>query len=257
MVDERGYDIVGAQRVDFLGSENWRVYLDGLKLAYAWSTPDGSPFAKYTKYTTMYSVDSLREQIKPRYSEGEQNSENGIENLIKSNNTDQHTAIILDSGGAHSVAMAIKLMEIGYQPIIMFDSEPHPSGSTRSEQDLAAMLYFASRAEQLKNEGTYNHSSPPVFVMDTHRSDGNSVLSEGRYNNSHEYSPSDLPNSDELISSGIHRVVYVNEGDQRGEINKSYQSIKRAQGDVKPVLRSWSNDGIEVKYTGIRPWHDF
>ena len=256
MEDNKDYHIVGAQEVDFFGSEDWSVYLDGSRLAYAWSTPDGSPFSKYTKYTTIHSIDSVRKQIKPRHSEGEQNSENGIENLIKSGNANQDTAIILDSGGAHSVAMAIKLMEIGYQPVIMFDSVPHPDGSTRSEQELATMLYFASKAEQLKNEGRYNYSSPPVFVMDAHRSDGNSVLLEGKYNNSHEYTPSDLPSSDELISSGISKVVYVNEGDQGGKINSSYQSVKRANNDIKPVVQSWSNNGIEVKYTGVRPWNN-
>lgn len=136
----------------------------------------------------------------------------------------------------------------------MFDSIPHPDGSTRSEQELAAMLYFARQAEQMKREGRYNRSSPPVFIMDTHRSDGNSILGRGRHNNSHEYIPSDLPSADELLSHGITRVVYVNEGDQNGQINRSYQSIQRAANDIKPVVQSWANDGLDIKYTGIKPW---
>ena len=256
MRDKKDYSIVGEQEVDASGSENWKNYLDSYRLTNAWSTPDGSPFTQYTKLRTINSVDTLRDSIKPRYSEGGKNSENGVDNLIRSGNANQETAIILDLGGAHSVAMAIKLMKQGYQPVIMFDSTPHPDGSTRSEQHLATMLYFASQAEQMKNEGRYNRSSPPVFIMDTHRSAGNSLLGRGRHNNSHEYVPSDLPSSDELMSHGITRVVYVNEGDQDGQINRNYQSIQRAANDIKPVVQSWSNEGLEIKYTGVRPWEN-
>lgn len=256
MQDEKDYFIVGQQEMDAFDSESWKNYLDSSRLAYAWSTPDGSPYSKYTKFTTIYAIDDVRDHIKPRYSEGEQKSEYGVENLIRSGNANQETAIILDSGGAHSIAMAIKLMEQGYQPVVMFDSTPHPDGSTKSEQSLATMLYFASKAEQLKNEGRYNRQSPPVFIMDTHRSDGNSILQRGRYNNSHEYIPSDLPTSEELLANGITMVVYMNEGDQNGKIDRSYQSIKRANHDIKPVVQSWNNDSIEIKYTGVKPWED-
>jgi hypothetical protein len=99
MRDNKDFSIVGEQEVDASGSENWKNYLDSYRLANAWSTPDGSPFAQYTKSRTIDSVDSLRDKIKPRYSEGEQNSENGVDNLIRSGNANHETAIILDSGG--------------------------------------------------------------------------------------------------------------------------------------------------------------
>lgn len=254
MQDKKDYPKVGQQEIDAFGSENWKKYLDSSVLALAWSAPEGSKFAQYTKYKTIHSIDTLRDQIKPRYSDGEIASEKGIDNLIKSGNINHDTAVILDSGGAHSVAMAIKLMEVGYQPIIMFDSVPHPNGSTHSEQGLAAMLYFAGKAEQLKNEGKCSQSSPPVFIMDAHRGDGNSIVARDRYYNSHTYIPSDLPTSDELMMHGISKVVYVNEGDQAGQIKKDYQSIERAIDDIKPVVQSWNNDGIEIKYSGVKPW---
>lgn len=99
MKDQKDFSIVGQQEIDAFGSENWKNYLDSSRLERAWSTPDGSPFASYTKYRTINSVDSLRDKIKPRYSQGEQNSENGVDNLIRSGNANQETAIILDSGG--------------------------------------------------------------------------------------------------------------------------------------------------------------
>jgi len=59
-----------------------------------------------------------------------------------------------------------------------------------------------------------------------------------------------------LMSHGITRVVYVNEGDQDGQINRNYQSIQRVANDIKPVVQSWSNEGLEIKYTGVRPWEN-
>jgi len=99
MRDKKDDSIVGEQEVDASGSENWKNYLDSYRLTNAWSTPDGSPFAQYTKLRTIDSVDTLRDSIKPRYSEGEKNSENGVDNLIRSGNANQETAIILDLGG--------------------------------------------------------------------------------------------------------------------------------------------------------------
>lgn len=99
MRDKKDFSIVGEQELDAFGSESWKNYLDSSRLGYAWSTPDGSPFESYVKYTTIYSVDNLRDQLKPRYSERERNSENGVGNLIRSGNANQETAVILDSGG--------------------------------------------------------------------------------------------------------------------------------------------------------------
>ena len=73
--------------------------------------------------------------MRPRYSEGESTSENGIGNLIKTGILGKDTAVVLDSGGAHIVAMAVKLArELGYQPIVMFDAELHPNGVNKAEQ---------------------------------------------------------------------------------------------------------------------------
>jgi len=169
---ESKFQIVGAANADSLGSQNWKRYLASKTLRNAWSPPDGSPYKRFQKDKTIASVDRIGAAIRPRYSDGEVNSEQGIQNLIRSGALGEHTAVILDSGGAHSVAMAVRLVEqVGYQPVVMFDSIPHPNGANRSEQELATMLYFAQQVAGLKQGGKMRADAPPAFVLDCHRDD--------------------------------------------------------------------------------------
>lgn len=251
---EGQFSIVSARETDSFGSPKWREYLDSHRLTQAWQTPEGSPYARFQKTKTTVSVDQWGSKVKPRYSEGEQTSEEGIENLIKSGLLGRETAVILDSGGAHSVAMAVRLAErLGYQPVIMFDSTPHPKGANKSEQELATMLYFAEQISKLKREGKIRPDAPPVFVLDTHRDDyiGHET---GVVKNTYTYREQDLPTAEDFQKLGIRRIVYLNEGDQDGEIHQSYQSLDRVAGDLKPSVRKWTKAGISVSYTGISPW---
>lgn len=246
--------IVSPRETDSLSSTGWKEYLDSHRLLQAWQTPEGSPYSRFQKTKTTVSVDQWGSKIKPRYSEGEQTSEEGLENLIKSGLLGRDTAVVLDSGGEHSVAMAVRLAErLGYQPIIMFDSTPHPNGVNKSEQELATMLYFAKQIDKLKTEGRIKPDAPPVFVLDTHRDDylGHK---RGVVKNTYTYREQDFPSAEEFGRLGITKIVYLNEGDQNGEIHQSYQSQDRLASDLKPCAKKWARSGIQMLYTGISPW---
>jgi len=246
--------ILSSQERDSLGSESWREYLDGSKLEEAWRPLEGSPYIKFQKTKTVCSVNRWRDVIKPRYSEGEKTSEIGVDNLIKSGVLDEHTAIVLDSGGAHSVAMAVRLAEtLGYQPVVMFDSIPHPKGVNSAEQHLATMLYYAEQMDKLKKEGKIKPTALPVFVCDCHRSE---LGREGDFDNTYTYDEHDLPSVNELRRLGIKKIVYLNEGDQKGEVREQYQSIDRVKVDLKPIVNQWTGGGIQVLYTGVEPWNN-
>lgn len=193
--------------------------------------------------------------MRPRYSEGESNSEQGIGNLIRSGVLGKDTAVILDSGGAHSVAMAVKLAkELGYQPIVMFDTEPHPQGANKAEQDLATLLYFAEEVKRLKADGGIRPDAPPAFILDTHRDD---LFPGGKdVDNTYTYDNKDFPDAQTLRQHGITKVVYLNEGDQHGSVTPSFQSIDRVAKDLKPTVRAWEQNGIKMVYTGVQPWED-
>jgi len=161
---------------------------------------------------------------------------------------------VLDSGGAHSVAMAVKLArELGYQPIVMFDAEPHHNGANRAEQELATLLYFAEEVRKLKTEGKIKADAPPAFIMSTHRNDY-ILPSSKRFDNNYSYENRDLPDAEMLKQHGIIKVVYLNEGDQHGDITPSLQSIDRVKKDLKSTVRAWEKGGVKVIYTGVRPW---
>ncbi|OGD95747.1 hypothetical protein A3F02_01430 [Candidatus Curtissbacteria bacterium RIFCSPHIGHO2_12_FULL_38_9b] len=249
---ESKLSIVSPKESDSLGTAEWRNYLDKDKLFEVWSPPDESPYSRFQKSKTIASVDQWATELKPRYSEGERTSEAGIDNLIGSGVLSKNTAVILDSGGPHSVAMAVKLaVEQGYSPVVMFNADVHPQGTNKAEQELATLLYFAEQVKKLKAEEKIKPDAPPVFVLDMHRSD---LVMGKDVDNTYIYSQQDFPTAQELRQRGITKVVYLNEGDQEGRITASYQSIDRVNQDLKPVVGAWDQGGLEMVYTGISPW---
>lgn len=257
--DTGEFGIVSPQEMDSSGADTWKSYLDRKKLLDAWTPPLESPYNKFVKTKTVNSVEFVGSRIKPRYSGGEITSERELDNLINSGQLEKGTAVILDSGGAHSVAMAVKLVEHGFQPVIMFDSVPHTGGINRSEQELATLLYFAEQMNKLKQEGKIRPDAPPVFILDTHRDDRDDRdVSFGKdktkVKNTYKYGEGDFPSAEEFQKLGVQKIVYLNEGDQRGEVRPDFQSPDRLGGDLKPIVEKWTQAGIKVAYTGIGPW---
>lgn len=250
------FDIVSPQEMDSSGAYTWKSYLDRKKLLYAWTLPQESPYNKFVKTKTVNSVGFVGNRIKPRYSGGEITSERELDNLINSGELEKGTAVILDSGGAHSVAMAVKLVEHGFQPVMMFDSIPHSKGINRSEQELATLLYFAEQMNKLKQDGKIKPDAPPVFILDAHRDDIDVSFGKDKtkVKNTYTLGESCFPSSEEFQKLGVQKIVYLNEGDQRGKMTPDFQSPDRLGGDLKPIVQKWTQAGIKVAYTGISPW---
>ena len=196
-----------------------------------------------------------------RFSEGEERSIRGIQTLIddiQAGKFGGKPAIILDSGGAHSVAMAVELAKrLGYQPILMFDNTPQPGqGSNASEQELATMLYYAREMARLREQGVIPSDAPPVFVMDTHRSD--SPFSARPLDNSYRYSQSDLPSAQQLRERGIGTVVWLGEANQGGHVDPQAPWFEGSlPGDLQASGDAWKQAGIKILHTGVAPWDDF
>jgi len=253
---EKVFSIVGAKDTDSSGASEWKKFLDRNRLNEAWSAPEGSSFGRFEKTKTIDAVNKFAKDLRPRYSEGETTSEAGIGNLIRTGVLGRETAVVLDSGGAHSVAMAVKLArELGYQPIVMFDTEPHQNGANKAEQNLATLLYFADEVKRLRAEGKIKADAPPAFILDTHR-DNFRLPGSKEFDNTYTYKDRDFPDARTLRQHGITKVVYLNEGDQNGSITPSFQSIDRVAKDLKQTVRAWEQGGIKMLYTGVRPWQD-
>ena len=256
--DQTKFNIVGMQQLDSLGTSHWKQYLDRNKLLEVWLPDSESPYRQFAKTKTINSVQFVGNRINPRYSDGERNSEQGLVNLIASGYLKNDTLVILDSGHAHSVAMGVKLAtQLGFQPVVMFDSIPHSKGSACPEQGLATLLYFSEQLKELKQSGKIKPDAPPVFILDKHRNDYMPFSDKDKkVNNSYSYVESDFPSAETLKQLGIKRVVYLNEGDQNGCINTDFQSTDRLVPDVKPIVGNWLSQEIEVLYTDVRPYKD-
>ena len=254
--DKDVFSIVSPQETDSSGADTWKSYLDRKKLLDAWSPPQDSPYNRFVKTKTLNSVEFVGDRIKPRYSGGEIKSEQELDNLLKSGQLEKGTAVVLDSGGAHSVAMAVKLVEHGFQPVIMFDSVLHTKGINRSEQELGTLLYFAEQMNKLKQEGKVKPDAPPVFILDRHRDDMDVSFGKDKTKviNTYKYGEEDFPSSEELQQLGVQKIVYLNEGDQKGAVRPDFQSPDRLGGDLKPIVEKWTQAGIKIAYTGISPW---
>ena len=75
------------------------------------------------KKRTIQEIDTWRSRIRPRCSEADLNSYTMTDKLITDTELGTETAIVVNSGGAHSVAIGARLAELaGYQPIVMFDT---------------------------------------------------------------------------------------------------------------------------------------
>ena len=252
--DREDFLIISPQEEDSTRTDAWKSYLDKEKLSAAWLPPEGSPYRKFVKTKTLNSIAFVGDRIKPRHSDRDIKSETEIYNLINSGQLNQETAVILDSGGAHSVAMAARLVPYGFQPVIMFDAVPHARGVTSSQQALGAMLYFAEQMNKLKQEGKIKPDASPVFVLDAHRNDN---IPYGQHKtrvvNTHVYDEHDFPTAADFQKFGIQSVVYLNEANQAGKIMPDFQSTDRLNKDLKPIVQKWIEAGIDISYTGISP----
>jgi len=234
-ISDRAMNIYGSKDTDSLNSQQWRDYLNPEDLIAAWKPIQGSPYGPFVKTKLMRSVSEVSLEIMPRYSDREKRSEEGIENLITSGTLDSHTAIILDSGGAHSIAMALVLMKRGYQPVIMFDATPTEEAS--SVEDLATLLYFSEEVKRLKKSGAFQKDSPPVFIMDAHRK--------------YRYLQSDFPSAKVLNNSGISKVIYLTEANLQGKIKPHIKPLSSVI-DMEHIMTRWEGK-VERFDTGVSP----
>jgi len=245
-LDKGDLRIVMPQELDSTDSSDWKQYLKREKLRDAWEPPAGSPFAKYEKTKTINSVEFVASRIKPRFSEYERKCVNEISNLIDRGEAGSDVAIILNSGGVHSVAMAAEFAQkAGYQPISMLNSIPLSNGSVSSAQGLAALLYNAGRINDLKRKGKIKSDSPPVFILDLHRTSKPAL--SGQVDNGYKLNESNLPSFEELVSAGIKKVIYVDEDDDHGIIRpRDYPDREIYNDAVLPTIKKWKQRGIEV-----------
>lgn len=254
MANDRSDNNTGLRTEDSTGTISWKKYFDAVHMLDAWTPPPGSLYAPFVRTRTLLSVTSPKvHELHPRHSIAEQHTADMMQVLHTQGYLNKETAIILDSGGAHSVAMAAKLVrEYGYQPVLMLDVIPHSSGVVASGEDIAVMLYHAEEMHKLKEDGRIKPNAPPVFILDAHR--GETPLDDTQVNNSHPLGPNDFPGPEVFHATGIKRLVYLNESDKDAHVKETNQGNPEYIEDIRASMKQNEDAGIQLFTTGVSPW---
>ena len=101
-------------------------------------------------------------------------------------------------------------------------------------------------------------NAPPVFILDAHRLD--KPWGQEYKNNSYQYVQFDFPSAEDFKQLGIKKIVYLNESERKGFTYPNYISVDYSSdmkpSDMKPIVENWLSQGLEILYTGVKPWED-
>lgn len=217
------------------------------RLIDAW-TVNGSIYARWFKIETFESIKYAPRTFLPRWSEFEllSNQRLNTQEIVSRFGRDT-TAIILDSGGQHSVAMAYELAKDGgWQPVPMLRGIPCTHCAlSGADQALAVALYPAS--EMLGITANLPKTAPPAFIWDTHRK---TLAMPGEIDNTYKFQLTDMPNAEFLKQQGITSIIYINES--KNTIITPWEDLA-SDDDSEQILRSYRNAGLQVYQLGISP----
>lgn len=185
--------LVEPTHTDILGNRHSIPYGRALEIVSAPSK--WSNFAEW-QFLSTDTARQIYDKIGFRDSEGDRVC---VDHLCDQQRTNPNiftndTAVFMDSGGPHSIAMATVLMRQGkYQPVWKFTEPLTPKNYNSLAQNIAVLKYFAPEFD-----GTHNPDSPPVFIMDQH--------------SSLETTDRPFPTSQDLLARGIKSVIWITEG---------------------------------------------
>lgn len=233
--DVQGFENFLPTNIDSLGDSSFKDFLGNpAKLVDAW-TVNGSIYTPNFRLDTLESIKYAPAGFLPRWSEYEVRSLGRLDiaGIIRDYGLN-NTAFILDSGGAHSLAMAYELAKKGCQPVPMLRGIPckfENCATSGASQDVAVALYLAT--EMLGITQKLQNNAPPVFIWDGHRSSpaiGNEI------NNSYSFKLSDMPDADFLSRQGIRNIIVVNEA-------------------KRPIIEKWNNRGYDKDWSQIPSYY--
>ncbi len=224
----------------------------------------GSPYAKYREIGFLTKgpfIDDCYSATGFRYSDGDRCS---VEHLLANREAfGPGVAVMMSSGGAHSIAMAAELVKDGaYQAVWKMGSEIAPHGVSASEQDVAAFRYhYPDFAAAKPGPG-----APPVLIMDQHRGD---KIFENDFDNRAEFRPDQYPSASEYKRNGIRKLIWIVEGAKTDAEPVLLDEAKlKTLADTKPgpghweeysddpivTLRGYIRAGIAVYMRHISPY---
>lgn len=141
---------------------------------------------------------------------------------------DARTCAVIDLHGADSVACALVLAQLGFQPVPLFNIT---SGPGRNQIDVGPILAALLHGVDVLRASAVPPDAPPAFILDRARLDG--VPLPGSYDNRWMVFPQDFPSGRALRAGGIDRVALL-------------RAPGRIGHDLRAVLRLWNRDGLST-----------
>ena len=223
----------GSSVTDASGGEGWRTNLQTLAAALAPSRPGLKPWYVPTLFQSLIGPQAvmLRAVVRPVHTP-EMSDAYGkglaVRDLFEQAGAPKDTAIVVDVPGPRAVAIATALAD-RYEPVFTFGNWPHPDGVVRSQETLAATVYFRPCLERAAAARAAD--APPVFVLDADRL-APYVDATGAFDNRYTVR---LPDPAQLAALGIKHVLYVTEDGaaERDDLVQPFVDLQRGGVDVK------------------------
>lgn len=238
---------------DSLGGFSFKEYLGNPeKLISSW-TVKNSIYQPWYKTDTLAAVKYAPSDFLPRWSEFETRSLGKLDTSEMVTRFGKNTtAFIIDSGGAHSLALAYKLAkEDGWQPVPMLRGIPckwNMCETFGSDQDIAVALYLGSEMNRI--DLTLPQDAPPAFIWNTHRSE----TFIGGVDDSYSFTLNDMPSAVFFRNKGIRNIIYINEAKDPETVpweRTTYQYNKKS--DWYKILSYYQDNGFNIFHKGISP----
>jgi len=143
----------------------------------SFSPVEGSPWAHFSEFSIIENacIQQLWNQIPVREVPADKKAAELVRLMLPKYNNPG--GIFIDSGGPHSIAIAVTLAEHGFQPIFKMNLMTGwgQYNTFANIQDIGAMKFYAER--MLKAKASLTKDSPPAFILNAHRT-GHTLATE-------------------------------------------------------------------------------
>jgi hypothetical protein len=203
-----------ANAPDALSSIDWKRFASAEALYDVWAPPKGSRWTPYHCVPLFAALQTLpRNQFGPTDEETVKTIEMGplltpAVDLkpLGASWASERAWVILDLPGPQSVALAVRFVAAGFQPVCTFDHWPHPMGLVKAHVVLAQLLRHASSIEKLRPY--LQPDAAPLWICDRNRL-GTQPGRPKQFDNRYFLDDSILPSAKTLKEADIRHIICV------------------------------------------------
>lgn len=142
----------------------------------------------------------------------------------------EHTAIVVNLPGVHSVFMGLALATYGYRPVPLYNASDGPSAVVPVSEIVSALISGTEMLSGIR----LDPAAPPAFLLDVNRMTGVAAPSPGRFDNRWIVFPQDMPSANFMRSQQI----------ERAQVLQAINTM--SDDDLSHVFSRWRSTGISL-----------